>query len=616
MRLRLSPFILAFLLLMSACRPQPEVQMVAAVTPPAPGSPAEQKLTAVKKPGPKKEAKSVPVTGMTPAEVAQESPAAELPLGRAREVARFNGVVAAVHPLAVSAGMKVFREGGNAVDAAVAAALTLGVVDGYNSGIGGGCLILVRTVAGHLLAIDGRETAPALADREMFLRGGYADPVLSRNSPLAVGTPGALAAYRMLLEKAGTRSFADLLEPAADLAEQGFLLDRRYVNRIRRVAARLRKDAGSAAIFLDARGEPWPVGHRLRQPDLAASYRRIAREGIDWFYRGGYARSLDRWMRAHGGLLRAGDLAGYRPVLREPIRSRYRGRTIIGFPPPSSGGIHVAQILNILEHFPLAEIPANRRLHLFAEAEKRAFADRAFWLGDSDFVPVPRGLLDTGYAAELAAGIDIEMATPVAGAGTPPRADSDLFEHHTTHIAAADLDGNWVAITATINTSFGAKIVVPGTGIVLNNEMDDFAAAPGVPNSFGLVGAEANSVAAGKRPLSSMSPTLVLEEDRPVLTLGGAGGPTIISQVAQVLINRFDLGMTLTDAMAFPRIHHQWLPDRLKVERRLSGRLKNALKASGHELKLTDAIGVTQAVGIDAQGRLQAVVEPRLETGK
>ncbi|ORJ56046.1 gamma-glutamyltransferase [Geothermobacter hydrogeniphilus] len=523
------------------------------------------------------------------------------------------GVVAAVHPLAVGAGMRVLRGGGNAVDAAVAAALTLGVVDGYNSGIGGGCLILVRTSGGELLAIDGRETAPRLADREMFLHNGEADPELSRHGPLAVGTPGALAAYRLLLDKAGTKKLSDLIKPAADLAEQGFLIDGRYADRLRRVAGRLKRDPGSAAIFLDRRGRPWPAGHRLLQPDLAASYRRIAREGIDWFYRGAYARSLDRWMRAHGGVLRFADLADYRPVHRQPIRSGYRGLTIVGFPPPSSGGVLVAEILNILQYFPLARLPAGTRLHLVAEAEKRAFADRAFWLGDADFVPVPRGLLDKGYAAELAAGIDTEMATPVPVAGTPPRAANDLFEHHTTHIAAADRAGNWVAITATLNTSFGAKVVVPGSGIVLNNEMDDFAVAPGVPNSFGLVGAEANSVASGKRPLSSMSPTLVLRGEKPILALGAAGGPTIISQVVQVLINRFDLGMSLSAAVAAPRIHHQWRPDRLRVERRLSLPVRRVLEKAGHRLQTRGTIGVTQAVGRDREGHLRAVIDPRLQ---
>lgn len=597
-------------LLLTACRIAPPPPQLAA--PQAQQTPPAVK-TIVQPPEP--EAPLIPVAEeISPAVEGQMTPVAEPVQVHSSASNVPPGVVAAVHPLAVAAGMKVLREGGNAVDAAVAAALTLGVVDGYNSGIGGGCLILVRTADGKLLAIDGRETAPQLADREMFLTDGEADPDLSRNGPLAVGTPGALAAYQLLLDQAGTRSLSMLLPPAAELAEQGFLVDRRYQQRSKRVLDGLRRDNGSAAIFLDAQGQPWPIGHRLRQPDLAASYRKIAQEGIDWFYRGRYALALDQWMRDHGGVLRADDLDRYRPIQRQPIRSRYRGLTIVGFPPPSSGGIHVAEILNILEHFPLPRLTAQKRLHLFAEAEKRAFADRAFWLGDSDFVPVPRGLLDRGYAAELAAGIDTEMTTPVAGAGTPPRAASDLFEHHTTHISSADLDGNWVAITATLNTSFGAKIVIPGTGIVLNNEMDDFAAAPGVPNSFGLVGAEANSVAPGKRPLSSMSPTLVLQRDEPLLSLGAAGGPTIISQVAQVLINRIDLKMPLDKALAAPRIHHQWRPDQLRVERRLTPRLRSALEKSGHHLRLVDGLGVSQAVGLDRSGHLQAVIEPRLKS--
>lgn len=525
-----------------------------------------------------------------------------------------NGVVAAVHPLAIRSGLQVLHNGGNAVDAAVAAALVLGVVDGYNSGIGGGCLILVRTASGELLAIDGRETAPVLAHRDMYLRNGKADPNLSRHGPLAVGTPGSLAAYQLLLERAGTRTLASLLLPAADIAEQGFLVSQRYNSRLQRVADHLRQDVGSATIFLTPDGQPWPVGTLLLQPDLARSYRSIADEGIDWFYRGVYARQLGHWMETRGGALRTEDLASYRPVLRQPILSAYRDHTIVGFPPPSSGGVHVAQILNILEHFPMSELPAAERIHLFAEAEKRAFADRAYWLGDADFVPVPRGLTDPAYAAELASGIDPEWTTQVAGPGTPPHATTDLLERHTTHIAAADSAGNWVAITATLNTSFGAKVTIPGTGIVLNNQMDDFAAAPGVPNSFGLVGAEANAVAAGKRPLSSMSPTLVLKDGKPQFTLGAAGGPTIISQVVQALINRIDLEKSLPEALAAPRVHHQWLPDHLGVERTLPDSVQTALREKGHQLQVVDRVGVSQAVGFVAGAGLQAVVEPRLST--
>lgn len=529
------------------------------------------------------------------------------------DVPSLTGVVAAVHPLAVRSGMQVLHEGGNAVDAAVSAALTLGVVDGYNSGIGGGCLILVRTAAGELLAIDGRETAPMASHRDMYLRNGRADPTLSRHGPLAVGTPGALAAYQLLLDRAGTRSLDQLLLPAADLAEQGFVIDQRYHSRLQRVTDQLRRDEASAAIFLDSVGQPWPVGTLLKQTDLAHSYRSIAREGIDWFYRGGYAKNLGSWMAKHGGVLHAEDLAAYRPILRQPILSHYRNHTIVGFPPPSSGGVHVAQILNILENFPISERPVGDRIHLFAEAEKRAFADRAYWLGDADFVQVPRGLTDPAYAKELASGIDSARVTPVAGAGVPPRVTTDMFERHTTHIAAADSAGNWVAITATLNTSFGAKVTIPGTGIVLNNQMDDFAAAPGVPNSFGLVGAEANAVAPGKRPLSSMSPTLVMKDgDHPMLTLGAAGGPTIISQVAQALVNHIDLKMTLHDALAAPRVHHQWLPDRLRVERTVPESIQNALREKGHQVQVVDRIGVSQAVGFDQDGNLQAVNEPRL----
>jgi gamma-glutamyltranspeptidase/glutathione hydrolase len=280
----------------------------------------------------------------------------------------------------------------------------------------------------------------------------------------------------------------------------------------------------------------------------------------------------------------------------------YRGRTIVGFPPPSSGGVHVAEMLNILEHFDLREIHARdpaQFAHVLAEAMKLAFADRAYWLGDPAFARVPRGLVDKEYAKALAAKIDLTKATPVAGHGTPPAADERVFEKHTTHLTAVDRAGNWVAITQTVNTAYGSLVIVPGTGVVLNNEMDDFSIAPGTPNAFGLVGAEANAVAPLKRPLSSMSPTIVLENGQPVLTVGAAGGPTIITQVVQALVRTLDLGMPLDQALAQPRIHHQWSPDEVRHESRLDESLAAGLAKRGHKLKPVEKMGVSQAIQYD-----------------
>jgi gamma-glutamyltranspeptidase/glutathione hydrolase len=342
----------------------------------------------------------------------------------------------------------------------------------------------------------------------------------------------------------------------------------------------------------------------------------MAEQGPDWFYRGPYAQKVGQWMADNDGILTAQDFAEYQPIQREPLQTTYRGLTIVGFPPPSSGGIHVAQMLNILEHFDLGkhykEDPAVA-FHLVAEAMKLAFADRAHWLGDSDFVDVPRGLIDKTYAKQLAAKIDLNKAADVPSHGQPPRAAEDLFgKKHTTHIAAADSDGNWVAITATVNTTFGSKVIVPGTGIVLNNEMDDFSAQPGKPNAFGLVGAENNAVAPGKRPLSSMSPTIVLKNGKPIFTVGAAGGPKIITQSLMAIIRRFDFGESIQDAVGKPRIHHQWFPKQLTVERKLDAPIVKQLEAMGHEIEKIGSGGVTQAAEIAPDGKLTAVHDPRV----
>ncbi|REK29369.1 MAG: gamma-glutamyltransferase [Planctomycetota bacterium] len=523
------------------------------------------------------------------------------------------GMVATVHPRATDAGVAVLERGGNAVDAAVAAALTLGVVDGHNSGIGGGCFMVLRTSEGKITAIDGRETAPAKATRDMFLRDGQPDADRSTTGPLAVATPGALAAYAHAVEQYGSRELRELLEPAAQLAEQGFPLDAIYATRLARHADQLKQFAGSRAVLFHD-GQPYGEGDVVRQADLARTYRAIGQHGIEWFYRGPFAERVGVWMAEHGGVLGREDFAAYRAREREPVRSTYRNLTIIGYPPPSSGGVHVAQILNMLESFELAEMSEAERTHVIVEAMKRAFADRAHWLGDPAFARVPRGLIDKAYARRLAATIDRSRATVVERHGEPPRATRDHFgERHTTHIAAADAAGNWVAITTTINTSFGSKVIVPSTGVILNNQMDDFSAAPGVPNAFGLVGAEANAIEPGKRPLSSMSPTLVLEDDEPVMTLGAAGGPKIITAVLLTIVGRFDLKLSTEEAVAAARFHHQWVPDRVFVEATFPKDLAEALRARGHQVAVAEHFSVLQALARERNGgAFIGVSDPRV----
>lgn len=524
-----------------------------------------------------------------------------------------NGAIATVHPLATDAAIAAFRQGGNAVDAAVAAALTLGVVDGHNSGIGGGCFMLVRTERGSVVALDGREMAPAAAHRDMFLRNGRADPELSQMGALSIGIPGSLAVYEYALRHFGKLSLKQLLRPAADLAERGFSLNASGAGRLRSVARRIARFESARAIFLRPDGQPLAAGEVLRQPDLAATYRALAEEGIDWFYKGTFARRTRQWMEANGGLITEKDFAEYKLELREPIRSRYRDYEIVGFPPPSSGGAHVAQILNVLEHFDLKKHGAYSidSVHLIAEAMKLAFADRAYWLGDPDFAKVPLGLVNRQYAATLSKRIDLTRTIDVSAHGPADQFSTGHFGKHTTHFSAADAEGNWVACTATINTTYGSKVVIPGTGVVMNNQMDDFSAQPGVPNAFGLVGGEANAVAPRKRPLSSMSPTIVFRGGRPMLALGAAGGPTIISQTVVNLVNIIDYGMPIEQAVAAPRIHQQWKPGELSIEK-LPRDVMAGLRGRGHEIKTVENAGASQLVSFGPDG-FSAVHDPRTE---
>jgi gamma-glutamyltranspeptidase/glutathione hydrolase len=521
-----------------------------------------------------------------------------------------HGAVATVHPIATDAAMTTLEQGGNAIDAAVSAMLTLGVVDGHNSGIGGGCFMLIRTSDGRVYALDGRERAPAAATRDMFIRDGEPDTTLSQTGPLASGVPGSLAVYDHAVRSLGRRSLAELIEPAARIAEAGFPIDRIYAAKLRSERDELMKFEASRAIVLNADGSPLEEGQTLVQADLARTYRAIAREGIEHFYRGAFARAVDAWMKANGGLLTFEDFADYRIALREPLVTRYRGHTVIGFPPPSSGGLHVAQILGMVERFELGSMNDVDRITTLANAMQLAFADRAHWLGDPDFARVPRGLVDPAYLNARGAMIATDRAMVVESHGTP--GDLDPFgRKHTTHVSVADAWGNVVAVTATVNTAFGSKVVVPGTGVFLNNQMDDFSIQPGVPNHFGLIGAANNAVEPGKRPLSSMSPTIVEMSDGTLIVIGSAGGPRIITQVVNVLVNLIDRGTMPEQAMREPRMHHQWKPDSLWIERSFGPALLDQLSRRGFELNPVDPVGATNLVvvrHVDAS----AVGEPRL----
>lgn len=522
------------------------------------------------------------------------------------------GAVATVHPVATQAGIDALEQGGNAIDAAIAAALTLGVVDGHNSGIGGGLFALVYWADGRVEAVDAREMAPAGAHRDMYVRDGKVDKSLSKTGALAMGIPGSVAAFEYLSKKGGKLAFSELLLPAAEVAEQGFAIDKIYAKRIARHVETLQQYPGSAEVLLNAEGQAWPAGHTLIQKDLANTYRGIARDGAAYFYRGEFAQTTAKWMEINDGLISREDFANYQLAIRKPVKSLYGDYTLYGFPPPSSGGVHVAQILQMLGHFDINSKDEAGRYHLLGEAMKLAFADRAHWLGDPDFAKVPKGLTDEGYTQTLAGKIKEESATVVASHHQPPNAEVDLFGKHTTHISAADKEGNWVAITTTVNTNFGSKVIIPGTGVIMNNQMDDFSAQPGVPNAYGLVGTEANSVQPGKRPLSSMSPTIIVKDKHPVMTVGAAGGPTIITQVVQAIVNHLTLGKPLYEAIDTPRVHQQWKPDLLFVESKMPESTKQALIAKGHQLKTMGGYGSTTAIALDNDGEFVAVSEPRL----
>lgn len=527
-----------------------------------------------------------------------------------------SGLVVSSHPAATRAGSEVLRRGGNAIDAAVATGLVLGVVDQFNSGIGGGGFLLLRLADGKVLAIDGRERAPAAASRGMFVTEEGYDAKLSRVGPRAVGVPGILAAYEKALGLGGSWSLGELIQPAIDLAEQGFVLDAYALLRYRNAIEELRRDAASSPIYLHPDGSHLEKGDLFRQPDLAETYRRIAEEGLDYFYRGEFARRLASYMAENGGFITLADMESYRTVMRKPVVGTYRGCTVFGMPPPSSGGVHVVQILNLLE---IAGILDGRSgwdrdsILWTSRFMSRAFEDRAAYLGDSDYYPVPvERLTGKAYAEEILAAL-AKAETTGSDAG-----DVALPEGgHTTSCVALDRDRNVVVINQTVNLNYGAKITLPGTGVLLNNQMDDFSAQPGEPNAFGLVGSEANAIEPGKRPLSSMSPTIIVKDSRPVMALGGAGGPAIITAVLLAVVNVLDFKMDLAQAISLPRFHHQYRPDVLIVEQDspLAGQLEGGMEGQG--IVVRDHIGVLNAIAWSEQEKAYVgVSDPRVRASR
>jgi gamma-glutamyltranspeptidase/glutathione hydrolase len=519
------------------------------------------------------------------------------------------GMVSSQEARATAVGIDILQQGGNAVDAAVAVGFALAVTLPRAGNIGGGGFMLVHLAgSGKTVALDYRETAPKSATRKMFLKSdGTVDRDSVRNSHRSVGVPGTVAGLTIALRRYGTMPLEKVMAPAIRFAAEGILVSRDMAHQLKRRAKRLAKVRETKRLFFGKDGKPLNPGDRLLQSDLAESLKSIAKGGATAFYKGEIARRIVADMKANKGLMSAQDLADYRAVIREPVHGRYRGYDIHSMPPPSSGGIHLVQILNILEGYDLAKLGPNSAasIHRMAEAMKRAYADRSEHLGDPAFWTVPvKGLMSKKYAAALRQGIKAGRATPAReiGPGKPQAYESN----ETTHFTVMDRFGNAVSNTYTLNFGYGSGIVAKGTGILLNNEMADFAAKPGVPNAFGLMGGEANAVDGGKRPLSSMSPTIVLRDGKPFLATGSPGGSRIITTVLQLLVNVLDHRMNIAEATHAPRFHHQWLPDKLRLEEGFSRDTIRPLRKWGHNIEIGRPMGSLQSVMRTKDGFLGA----------
>lgn len=522
-------------------------------------------------------------------------------------------MVVSPHPLATQVGIDILKRGGNAVDAAVAVQFAMAVVFPRAGNLGGGGLMVLRQADGTTAALDYREKAPAKASRDMYLNAqGEVEAARSTQGHLAAGVPGTVAGMAAAQAKYGKLPLADLVAPAVELAEKGFALSQAEADRFntyQKVFAQYNADDNP---FLKA--IPWQKGDILIQKNLAQTLRRISEGGAAGFYRGTTAKFIAAEMKKGTGLISKADLRRYTAVWREPVTATYKNYRVIAMPPPSSGGIALLQLLKMMEPHPLASFgfQSPAALHLMTEAERRVYADRAQYLGDPDFFQVPiDSLLNAKYLLARMRQFDPAKATPskeiLAG---DFRISKESFE--TEHTSVVDAAGNAVAVTTTLNSNFGNKVLVHGAGFFLNNEMDDFSAKVGVPNQFGLVGAEANAIAPGKRMLSSMTPTILEKDGQLFLVIGAPGGSTIITAVFQVILNVIEFGMPLDQAIAAGRVHHQWLPDEIWFEKGvLPAATREALQQRGHRLREVERMAVVKAILRLANGQLHGAADPR-----
>ncbi len=510
-----------------------------------------------------------------------------------------NGMVASQEANATRIGLQILEDGGNAIDAAVAVAFALAVTLPRAGNIGGGGFMLVHEgETGKTVAIDYREKAPLEASFDMYLDDeGDVDEELAQSSFQSVGVPGSVAGMAYVLERFGTLPLKTVIAPAIKLAEGGILVNKDHVFTLSKGKERMQRWPETKKIYYKPDGSVYQVGERMFFKDLGWSLRQIAENGPRSFYEGAIAEKILAAMNRHGGLITREDMENYRVAVREPVKGTYRGYEVIGMPPPSSGGVHIVQMLNILEPYSLREMGPNsaQALHLMAESMKLAFADRSKYLGDPDWWHIPiRGLTSKNYAQRLRGRIHPEKA--LASKEIRPESPSPYESNETTHFSIMDRFGNVVSNTTTLNFSFGSALVPEGTGILLNNEMDNFAAKPGVPNAYGLLGGQANAIQPTKRPLSSMAPMIVLKNGKPFLATGSPGGPRLINAILQVIINVIDHEMNIAEATNAPRIHHQWRPDKLRVERGLSPDTMRLLGEMGHKVRLDKSMGSTQSV--------------------
>ncbi len=525
-------------------------------------------------------------------------------------------MVVSAHPLATEVGVQVLREGGNAIDAAIAVQYALAVTFPVAGNIGGGGFMVVRMADGEAVTLDFREKAPAAAHRDLYLDSlGNVIEGLSINGHLAAGVPGTVAGMAKAFDRySQLKDMPRLLAPSIRLAEKGFAITAHQAKRLNDFRERFIKYNTSKPVFV--KNGPWKTGDLLAQKDLARTLERIAKEGPAGFYEGQTADLIVAEMQAGGGMITHQDLTAYQAKWRRPIETTYKDYRLLCMPPPSSGGLALAQLLELVEPYPLAEwgFHSRRAIHLMAEAERRVYADRATHLGDSDYYPVPvDSLMNAGYLKMRMANFSMSKASNsdsiLAGVFAPPTESEE-----TTHFSIVDGQGNAVSLTTTINSGFGSKTVVSGAGFLLNNEMDDFSSKPGVPNFYGLIGAEANAIEPGKRMLSSMTPTIVTKDGQLFMVVGTPGGSTIITSVFQTILNVVEFKMGMADAVAARRFHHQWLPDALQYEKgTFPADLLDSLSAMGHQFKERGTIGSVNAILSLSDGQLEGGADPRYD---